>query len=130
MRNPSNPTSSASFSSNPAILLPFIVFVWGAWSCLGATPWRVFWHVVLPLIRPGIAAGSLFSFLVSFDNLPISFFFGSPDTSTLPVVMLSYIEQQFDPSIGALSTLQLAAAIIVLILVDRFYGIDKLVVST
>jgi putative spermidine/putrescine transport system permease protein len=97
---------------------------------LGASPWRAFWHVVLPLIRPGIAAGSLFSFLVSFDNLPISFFFGSPETNTLPVVMLSYIEQQFDPSIGALSTLQLVAAIIVLILVDRFYGIDRLVIST
>nr|NKR04590.1 ABC transporter permease subunit [Escherichia coli] len=72
-------------------------------SLLGANPLQVFWHVVLPLIRPGIAAGSLFSFLVSFDNLPISYFFGSPETLTLPVVMLSYMEHQFDPSIAALS---------------------------
>ena len=88
-------------------------------ALLGANPLQVFWHVILPLIRPGVVAGSLFSFLVSFDNLPISYFFGSPDTLTLPVVMLSYMEHQFDPSIAALSTLQLLFALICLVVVDR-----------
>lgn len=97
---------------------------------LGANRFQVFWHVVFPLVRPGIAAGSLFSFLVSFDNLPISYFFASARTNTLPVVMLSYMEHQFDPSIAALSTLQLGLAVIVLIAVDRIYGIDKMTVST
>lgn len=98
-------------------------------ALLGANPFQVFWHVVLPLIRPGIAAGSLFSFLVSFDNLPISYFFGSPETLTLPVVMLSYMEHQFDPSIAALSTLQLALAVIGLVIVDRLYGIERMTVA-
>jgi putative spermidine/putrescine transport system permease protein len=98
-------------------------------ALLGAHPLRVFWHVVLPLIRPGIVAGALFSFLVSFDNLPISYFFGSPETLTLPVVMLSYMENQFDPSIAALSTLQLLLAVVGLLVVDRIYGIDKMTVS-
>lgn len=97
---------------------------------LGAGRLQVFWHVVLPLVRPGIVAGSLFSFLVSFDNLPISYFFASADTNTLPVVMLSYMEHQFDPSIAALSTLQLGLAVITLLAVDRIYGIDKMTVST
>jgi putative spermidine/putrescine transport system permease protein len=95
-------------------------------ALLGANPLQVFWHVILPLIRPGIVAGSMFSFLVSFDNLPISYFFGSPDTLTLPVVMLSYMEHQFDPSIAALSTLQLLLAVVGLVVVDRLYGIDKM----
>jgi putative spermidine/putrescine transport system permease protein len=95
-------------------------------ALLGANPLQVFWHVILPLIRPGIVAGSLFSFLVSFDNLPISYFFGQPGTLTLPVVMLSYMEHQFDPSIAALSTLQLLLAIVGLIIVERLYGIDKM----
>nr|WP_239032025.1 hypothetical protein [Paroceanicella profunda] len=89
----------------------------------------MFRHVTLPLIRPGIMAGSLFSFLTSFDNLPVSYFFGSADTNTLPVVMLSYMEHQFDPSIAALSTLQLLLAVVALIVVDRIYGIDKMTVS-
>ena len=98
-------------------------------ALLGANPLQVFWHVILPLIRPGIVAGSLFSFLVSFDNLPISYFFGQPGTLTLPVVMLSYMEHQFDPSIAALSTLQLLLAIVCLIVVDWLYGIDKMIVA-
>ncbi|QDL94542.1 ABC transporter permease (plasmid) [Paroceanicella profunda] len=98
-------------------------------AILGANPLAVFRHVTLPLIRPGIMAGSLFSFLTSFDNLPVSYFFGSADTNTLPVVMLSYMEHQFDPSIAALSTLQLLLAVVALIVVDRIYGIDKMTVS-
>lgn len=97
---------------------------------LGAARWRVLLHVVLPLLRPAILAGSLFSFLVSFDNLPLSYFFGSPGTNTLPVIMLAYVEQQFDPSIAALSTLQLVAAVAVLVIVDRTYGLDRLTIST
>lgn len=98
-------------------------------AILGAGPLRTFREVTLPLIRPGIAAGSLFSFLTSFDNLPVSFFFGSAQTNTLPVVMLSYIENRFDPSIAALSTLQLLLALVCLLLADRVYGIRKMTVA-
>jgi putative spermidine/putrescine transport system permease protein len=98
-------------------------------AILGADPARVFWHVTLPLIRPGIMAGALFSFLTSFDNLPISYFFASASTGTLPVVMLSYLENQFDPTIAALSSLQLLMAVIALLIVDRVYGIDKMTVA-
>ena len=57
------------------------------------------------------------------DNLPISFFFASPATSTLPVVMLSYLENSFDPSIAAVSTVQLVFALIFLLVIERFYGL-------
>ncbi|KIN70564.1 Binding-protein-dependent transport systems inner membrane component [Sulfitobacter noctilucae] len=97
---------------------------------LGASRLTVFREVTLPLIRPGIAAGSLFSFLTSFDNLPVSYFFGSAQTNTLPVVMLAYMEHQFDPSIAALSTLQLVFAVVALVVADRLYGIQKMTVAT
>ncbi len=95
-------------------------------AILGAGKRQIFWYITLPQIRPGIVAGALFSVLVSVDNLPISFFFGGPNTSTLPVVMLSYLEHQFDPSIAALSTVQLAVAVGGLILTSRFYSLGKL----
>ncbi len=95
-------------------------------AILGADRWRTMLHVTLPLIRPGVFAGGLFAFLVSFDNLPISYFFGTPSTSTLPVVMLSYIQDQFDPSIAAVSTVQMMLALVVLLVVDRIYGLRKL----
>jgi putative spermidine/putrescine transport system permease protein len=95
-------------------------------AILGAGRVATFCLVTFPLIRSGVAAGSLFAFLVSFDNLPISYFFGTPSTSTLPVVMLSYIQNQFDPSIAAISTVQLVMALGVLLLVDRLYGLRQL----
>jgi putative spermidine/putrescine transport system permease protein len=90
---------------------------------LGASRWQTFRYVTFPIIRPGIFAGCLFAVLLSVDNLPLSYFFGSPTTSTLPVVMLSYLENQFDPSIAAVSTLQLAFALIVLLAIERLYGL-------
>lgn len=99
-------------------------------SILGASKWQTFWLVTLPLIRPGIFAGSLFSILISFDNLPVSFFFGSAQTNTLPVVMLSYIEHQFDPSIAALSAVQMLVAVIALFVVERVYGLKHMSAPT
>jgi putative spermidine/putrescine transport system permease protein len=44
--------------------------------------------------------------------------------------MLAYMEHQFDPSIAALSTLQLALAVVALLVADRLYGIEKMTVAT
>lgn len=92
-------------------------------AVLGANRWQIFSRVTLPLIRPGVMSGALFAFLISLDNLAISFFFGSPSTNTLPVVMLSYVQNQFDPSIAAISTVQMVLALIVLVVVERRYGL-------
>jgi putative spermidine/putrescine transport system permease protein len=95
-------------------------------AILGASRWQTLVHTALPLVRPGVFAGGLFAILTSLDNLPLSFFFGSANTNTLPVVMLSYMENQFDPSIAAISTVQMLIAIAVLLIADRVYGIEKL----
>lgn len=92
---------------------------------LGASRWQVFRHVTFPLVKPGIFAGGLLAMLLSIDNLPLSYFFGSPSTSTLPVVMLSYLENQFDPAIAAISTVQMLLAIFALIVVDRVHGLGN-----
>lgn len=95
-------------------------------AALGANRMQIFWHVTLPMIKPGIFAGMLFAMLISIDNLPISFFFGSVETNTLPVVMLSYLEHQFDPSVAAASTIQLLVALAGLFVVERIYGLDAM----
>ncbi|WP_459615080.1 ABC transporter permease [Bordetella sp. 2513F-2] len=95
-------------------------------AVLGASPWRTFAHVTLPLIAPGIFAGSLFAILVSLDNLALSYFFGTANVTTLPVVMLSYMQNQFDPAIAAISTVQMAISIILLLIVEKTYGLRAL----
>lgn len=95
-------------------------------AILGAGRWAALRHVTLPLIRPGIFAGSTFAMLISLDNLPISFFFGTSETSTLPVVMLSYMQNQFDPSIAAIATVQTLISVVALLIVNRRYGLSAL----
>lgn len=95
-------------------------------AVLGASRLQTLRHVTLPLIRPGLFAGALFAILISLDNLPLSYFFGSSATNTLPVVMLSYMQNQFDPSIAAISTVQMLIAIATLLAVNALYGIEKL----
>jgi putative spermidine/putrescine transport system permease protein len=99
-------------------------------AILGAGRWQTFRHITLPLIQPGIFAGSLFAVLISLDNLPISFFFGSASTNTLPVVMLSYLQNQFDPSIAAISTVQMLLAVVALLVVERVYGLQHMSAPT
>lgn len=95
-------------------------------AVLSASPWQIFVHVTLPLIAPGIFAGSLFAMLVSLDNLAVSYFFGTANVTTLPVVMLSYLQNQFDPAIAAISTVQMLITIALLLIVERTYGLRAL----
>ncbi|WP_246739571.1 ABC transporter permease [Martelella sp. HB161492] len=98
-------------------------------AVLGAGSMQTFWHVTLPMIRPGVFAGALFAILISIDNLPLSFFFSSVNTNTLPVVVLSYLENQFDPAIAAISTIQLLFAILLLVIMERMYGLRRMALS-
>ncbi|HVY15013.1 MAG TPA: ABC transporter permease [Rhodopila sp.] len=95
-------------------------------SVLGASRWQVLWHVTLPMVRPGIFAGAMFAVLTSLDNLPLSFFFGTATVNTLPVVMLNYMQNNFDPSIAAISVVQMLIAVATLLVLDRVYGIERL----
>ena len=93
---------------------------------MGAGPWRTFWRVTLPLIKPGLVAGSIFAFITSFDNIPVSIFLTRTETNTLPVYIMSYLIYNFDPSIAAVSSLQLLFAILVLFALDRVYGLKNI----
>lgn len=92
-------------------------------AILGASRRQIFIHVTLPLIGSGIFSGMLFAILISLDNLSLSLFFGSAQTSTLPVVMLSYLQNQFDPAIAAIGTVQMAIAFVMLLVIERTVGL-------
>jgi ABC-type spermidine/putrescine transport system permease subunit II len=72
---------------------------------LGASPWRAFWRVTLPLIAPGVAVAFLFSFLTSFDEVVLALFVTGPETTTLPRKMWEGIRFELNPTIAAVSTL-------------------------
>lgn len=75
---------------------------------LGATPWRTFWQVTLPVIRPGVLAGAVFAFISSFDELIVALFVSGSTAVTLPRKMWQSIRFEIDPTIAAVSTLLIA----------------------
>ncbi len=72
---------------------------------MGAGKLRIFFRVVLPQLRSGIMAGALFAFLISLDEVIVSYFITGPETETLPVKMYSALRWEVSPVIAAVSTL-------------------------
>lgn len=93
----------------------------------GAGPFQAFWYVTLPMIRSGIVAGAIFAFLLSFDEVPVALLLTDTDTTTLPVSILSYLVYNYDPAVAAISTIQIVVVIAILLILERFVGINKIV---
>jgi putative spermidine/putrescine transport system permease protein len=85
---------------------------------LGASRLATWRKVTLPILRPSLVAAFTFCFVLSFVNLPLSLFITNAHTSTLPVVMFSYIESRLDPMIAAVSTVIVAVAAAVTVLLE------------
>jgi putative spermidine/putrescine transport system permease protein len=94
---------------------------------LGASPLVAALKVTLPLIWPGVVAAALFSFVVSFGNLEISLLLVAPGNTTLPIAILQYLQWKIDPTIAAVSALQIAVIGTGLLVTDRFISLAKVV---
>lgn len=87
---------------------------------LGARPWTVTRAVTLPWIAPGIVAGALFAFAVSFDQFVVSYFLSEPGDTTLPVLIYSAIRKGFTPEINAISTIIIVLSMAIMLIAARF----------
>ena len=88
---------------------------------LGANPLQTFLRVTLPLILPGVMAGALLAFTLSFDDFVITFFVSGVGSSTLPLKIYSMIKFGVSPVINALSTVILVATMILILGGSRFF---------
>jgi putative spermidine/putrescine transport system permease protein len=96
---------------------------------LGASRWTVFRRITVPMILPGITGGWLLAFINSFDELTMSIFVTSPATVTLPVRMYMYATESIDPMMAAVSALMIALTAATMLLLDRIFGLDKILVG-
>ena len=76
---------------------------------LGASPMRVLRDITLPLIMPSVVSGMMLSAAMSLDDVVISFFVTSAETTTLPLKVYTGLRSGGTPEINALSTLMLGA---------------------
>lgn len=88
---------------------------------LGASQWQVTMRVTLPWIAPGVVAGALFAFAVSFDQFVVSYFLATPGQSTLPVEIYAAIRKGFTPEINAVSTIIIVVSMALMLLTARFF---------
>ena len=96
---------------------------------LGASQMTVFKRITLPMILPGVTGGWLLAFINSFDEVTMSIFVTSPSTVTLPVRMYMYATESIDPLMAAVSALMVAVTAVAMIVLDRVYGLDRVLVG-
>ena len=92
---------------------------------LGASRLRAFFMIVLPNIRNAVIAAFFLAFVTSFNQVPVSLFLTGPGISTLPIEMLGHMENSFDPSIAALSTLLVLFTMAFVMVTEKVLGISK-----
>ncbi len=86
---------------------------------LGASEWRAFWRVTLPVIAPAVAAAGLLALVVSFDDYVITSLVAGVDSETLPMVIYAMARRGVSPVVNAVSALIVVAFGIVIVISQR-----------
>jgi len=89
---------------------------------LGASPRRALIDVVLPLMRPGILAGMLFAFIISFNEFTVTFFLYGVNTMTLPVWLYSRTVSSLDPTVFSFAVFIVAIDFALIWLLEKLIG--------
>ena len=85
---------------------------------LGCTPIQSFLKVELPNIMPGVLSGFIMAFTLSLDDFVISYFVGSSDFQTLPLLIYSMTKKKVTPDMYALSTLIIITIFVLLLITN------------
>lgn len=94
---------------------------------LGANGRQAFLRITLPMLRPAIVAAALFSFIVSFENLELSLSLVGPGNTTLPIAIMQYLEFTLDPTIAAVSSVQILLLGVIMLVTDRYVKLSQVV---
>lgn len=109
-----------------AVLNRFNVRLEEAALILGASRWSTFRRVTLPIIMPGVFAGAIYAFMVSFSDLPVALFLAGQGFVTFPVAIFQSLDYDFSPSMLALSTLIIVFSFATMVAVQRSIGLTSL----
>jgi len=86
---------------------------------LGASRWQAVRRVTLPQIRPSLVSAALLAFVTSFDELVVAMFLAGSEM-TLPKKMFDNIRMEIDPTIAAVSVLQIVLIVLAVLIAQRF----------
>jgi len=114
------------FLTVSAVLYNFDRSLEEAARSLGASAWRTFRRITLPIIKGGVLSGAVFSFISSFDQFPISLLLSGVGTTTLPIQVFDYLRFSFDPTAAAVGTINILITLGVVLLTERLVGLESL----
>jgi thiamine transport system permease protein len=86
---------------------------------LGATPWKAFWRVELPLIKSGLIAGATFAFAISIGELNATLMLYNPEFTTIPIAIYRLISSYNYFAAAALGTVLMVICFLVFLLIDK-----------
>ena len=97
---------------------------------LGASPWRTFREVTLPLLKPSILAGTFLVFLFNFTSFGVVLMLGGPQFATLEVeIYIQALHRLNLPLASILAILQLLCTLLITLGHNRVSGLGDVVVS-
>ncbi len=91
-------------------------------AVLGASPWRVWREVDLPMVRRALLVAAGFAFAVSLGEFGATVFIARPDNPTLPVAVARLLGRPGDMNYGqamALSTILMLVCAVALVVLER-----------
>jgi putative spermidine/putrescine transport system permease protein len=86
-------------------------------AACGAPPARAFLRICLPQIAPGVAAGAVFAFATSLDEVVVALFLAGPAQRTLPRQMFAQINDSISLTILAAATVLILLSLALLLVV-------------
>jgi thiamine transport system permease protein len=91
-------------------------------AVLGASPWRVWREIDLPMVRRALLIAAGFAFAVSLGEFGATVFIARPDNPTLPVAVARLLGRAGDLNYGqamALSTILMIVCAVALLVLER-----------
>ena len=92
---------------------------------LGAGPLRAFRKVTLPNIGPGVAAGAIFAFIVSFGQFDVSLFLSTPNYTPLPIALYISLRYTFEPTAAAAGIFAIALVVVSMLITAKIINIRR-----
>lgn len=92
---------------------------------LGATPWGAFWRITLRIIAPGVTAGSLFAFIISFGQFEVTLFLSIPNLQPLPMAMYVSLRYSFEPIAAAAGIFAIILVVLSTVATSRLVSLRR-----
>lgn len=97
---------------------------------MGAPPIKAFVQVTLPNISAGLMGAFTFAAIISFDDVGLALFIAPSRAQTLPVAIFTYLDQNYEPLIMAVSSFMILVSTVAVLVLDRAVGLSRIMMNT